>query len=402
MANKPLQRDTDKMTIQFPYISNMSIDVNIDPSALFSSEEIKTNFRPNSCLASIIVDTFQTHVKSKSWKLTYSTLWKTCCAGQPEPKHNDPYAISLADVEPFFRQHRLKLIAVDIFKRILVQYDPVDEGKQLNRHISPCVVRVLVHQGHAYKLNANLNLFDQKCNAMYDDYNHKLIPSKHYHIREHFEYEDDKIIHEFDAIYQFILNYAGDKSFLKIISDADMEEALIHFRDRHGIVGSYLTIKSNTVTGFNVEFKGIVFRICNLEVRDADSFCNATNSKRYSLFMENYQRVYKALINKNHKSTYHPQFLDVLHRYMRSPLKGQLQKCFGGKGVSKVDEVKAYTRRLMDLKFLPVFDEFCFFRPYDKQKISEYCIYFVKSPTTGLSHLRQDVCPSLGHYAAGS
>jgi hypothetical protein len=187
-------------------------------------------------------------------------------------------------------------------------------------------------------------------------------------------------------MYQFIVTYTGERTFLKIVSDADMEEALIYLRKQHGIVGSHLTVKSNTVTGFNMEYRGTVFRICNLEVRDIDSFSNATNQNHYALFMENYERVNKALINTNHKSTYHPQFLDILHRYSCSPLRGQLQKPLGRKSVAKVDEVKAYTRRLMDLKYFPAFDEFCFFQPHDKQELHEYSIYFVKSPALVNQH----------------
>jgi hypothetical protein len=45
----------------------------------------------------------------------------------------------------------------------------------------------------------------------------------------------------------------------------------------------------------------------------------------------------------------------------------------GGKGYKTVDQNKAYTARIRDMTHLPVYDEFCFFRPYDKShKLQEY------------------------------
>jgi hypothetical protein len=46
-----------------------------------------------------------------------------------------------------------------------------------------------------------------------------------------------------------------------------------------------------------------------------------------------------------------------------------------------IDQIKAYTRRIMDMKYIPVFDEFCFFRPYKEgTALDDYSIYLVKSP----------------------
>lgn len=371
MATEKLRADlTNKATI-FPYISNPNLSLVQDPKSLHASKEIRRKFRRNSCLVTLAVATFD---------VTYSSVWKECFAGKPEPGPGEPYMMSLEEIVPFFRKHRLKLVAVDIFMRVIVIYDPKDENKEPTHRINPRILRVLVHQGHAYKINANLAEFDQVVSLYYK--RAQLRPlSTRYMIREAFDYKEDQLIHDFREIYKFIVQYKGKQEFVRIICDNTIEEGVQYFRKEHGIVGSQLTVNCNTVSGFQIEQEGTIFRICNMKVRDVDSFCTMDNKEHYAQFMDQYASFYKALINKNHKSTYHPQFLTVLHEYIRSPLKGRFKTPDSSHPISSIDEVKAYTKRIMQMKYLPVFDEFSFFRPFNKKlKIEDYSIYLVQSP----------------------
>jgi hypothetical protein len=255
------------------------------------------------------VDTFS----SKHWELTYDEVWSQCASTTPDPLNDEHYPASLQDAVPFFRKHRLKLVAVNQYQQIVMMYDPNDDGRELNHRHSPAVLRLLVHQGHAYKLNNNLASFDQTVNHMHAKSQIQL--STRYHIREKFEYEDDVVIDDFHDIYHFITSYTGSASFVKIICNDNVENVLKQFRDEYGIIASNLTTKSNTVSGFTIFQYNTIFKVCNLEVRSMDSFCRVDN-EHYRRFMDEYATVYRALANKNHKSTYHPQFRDVLHYYM--------------------------------------------------------------------------------------
>jgi hypothetical protein len=96
LQQKRLQQDELNQTISFPYIRNDRVDVLASSKDMFTSTEIKNNYRRNSCLASIIVDTFQ-H-SDRKWELTYEILWEICCPDRLLPQQGQPYTLSLDDI----------------------------------------------------------------------------------------------------------------------------------------------------------------------------------------------------------------------------------------------------------------------------------------------------------------
>jgi hypothetical protein len=54
LQQKQLKRDDLNRTISFPYIRNDIVNMASSPATMFSSDEIKKNYRRNSCLASIM------------------------------------------------------------------------------------------------------------------------------------------------------------------------------------------------------------------------------------------------------------------------------------------------------------------------------------------------------------
>lgn len=184
-----------------------------------------------------------------------------------------------------FRNHHLKLVAVDMFMRIIGIYDPKSEGKSLSHHFKTCVLRVLVHQGHAYPINTKINEFDQTISTLYEKL--QTLPlSTRYLIREDFSCKDDEVIQQFSKIYKYIINYKGTQAFVKIICDQDMEQGLHYFRKKKGIWVTNIDIKANTVSGFRIGQGDTVFKICNLEVKEEDSFRRMDTKEHYELFMK--------------------------------------------------------------------------------------------------------------------
>lgn len=181
MRDKQLRDDVSKKSVCFPYIKNQRIGV----AKAVTDDQCRVQSLPNSCLATLIVQTFKGS-KDRPLKLSYETLWKTCFdTKMPEGETSMP--LSLDAAVAFFKAKRLKLVAVDMSMKVLRCYDPADDGKSVNRHISPSILRVLVHQGHAYLINDKVARFDrvfQKAEA-------KMIrvkePSTKYSVRTEFD-----------------------------------------------------------------------------------------------------------------------------------------------------------------------------------------------------------------------
>ena len=88
----------------------------------------------------------------------------------------------------------------------------------MSGHIRPYILRVLVHRGHAYSINANIPEFDQTVATLYQQQQDEPL-STHYSIRENFNCADDKVINNFDEIFEYIVAYKGEQTFVKIICD---------------------------------------------------------------------------------------------------------------------------------------------------------------------------------------
>jgi hypothetical protein len=230
--------------------------------------------------------------------MSYESLWSTCFPDEPMPKGE--LSMSLNQVIPFFRLHRLKLVAVDIFRRVVAFYDPKMDDKVMNRHVSPGILRVLVHQGHAYAINHDVKAFDIK--IMEPAPPSLVPPSIHYYVRDSFQFADDKVIDDTDAIIKYVADFKGESKLVRIVCNLNIEQVMVEFRDKYGIVASTLSAKKDRVTGFCLEQGGVTFRICNMMAHDEVTDYNIENGERYIEFMKQYERVYHALLNKNNKS----------------------------------------------------------------------------------------------------
>jgi hypothetical protein len=372
---QPLARDANYQKIKFPYIMNKHLFQPVEESTVFTD----LNFKKNSCLASLIIDTFRPSCLKYGFDLNYESLWDICCPDRPYPE-DDEYRLSLVDAKVFFRLYRLKLVAIDIFMRVLMLYEPEQDGRSENSQYSPYIMRVLVHQGHAYALNHNLRSFDSKVKRLWTEDRERLVPSARYFIRN----DEDcsvKILDSYEGIREFIESYQGEEKYVKILTPCLMDSLMICLQKDFGVTGSNLEMRKKVVRGFQVEQGGTVFLIRNYETPSCSQpDIPVENEAEYSIYMEAFKKVYHGLLCKGNMSHYHPQFFEVMNYYARCPLMGYFSqyKSYCDKKGRNVDMNKAYTARMMQLQYLPVGDPFCIFRPFKGKHIYDYGIYLVR------------------------
>ena len=357
-------------SIKFPYIENQDIFKKAD----MPMEE------QNSCLATLIIKTFKTTFARHKMKLDYATLWSICCPNRKQPPPELGYQLQLHEAERFFRLYRLKLVVVDVFMKGVHYYDPRDSGVNLNTHMEPSILRLLKHHNHVYRINKNVNSFDQKVKHMFDNSSQTMPAFKHFFLKTEFDYQEDQVINDFDEVVEYVRSYKGESTRVRIITDLYIEEMIILLKEKYSVVATDLYIRNNVVVGFQLENNGVTFTVCQMRVPENEPNQEATSKQQYDIVMSYYEKIYKHLLTKNHQSYYHPQVLNMLRTYQRGPLTGRFTKdeqyCNGP--APYIDMVKAYTARLLELKYFPVFDPFCVFKKYVAETaLEDYAIYLV-------------------------
>jgi len=197
----PLAADVGISAIRHRFIEN---------KVLFGKQPLpkmggKVAFKSNSCLATAIISTFQaTFWQRKKIRLNYEMLWDICRPDEPYPESN-AYKLSLEQAKRFFQQYKLKLVALDAFDNVLMYYDPLDElppgtdRRAARNKMSPNILRLLVHQRHAFKLDHDWNSFDQTVDKTTTATKEMKLSNKYY-LRKEPE-EDDQETRTMDKVF---------------------------------------------------------------------------------------------------------------------------------------------------------------------------------------------------------
>lgn len=132
--------------------------------------------------------------------------------------------------------------------------------------------------------------------------------STRYFIRENFEYKDDEVIHYFDEIYEFITNYKCKQEFVRIICDNSIETGgvVLPTKTRHCRKSSHCQLQLCVRLPSRTKKEQYSTSACNMKGK-------TKNIMRFSWNI--YASFYKAMVNKNLNSTYHPQFLTIMDEY---------------------------------------------------------------------------------------
>src|SRR3954454_11023721 len=91
---------------------------------------------------------------------------------------NQDLGLSIRGSLPFYEKYRLGLDVINVFGEMIFTFRP----SVLNRHISPNVFRILIHNNHPYKLNDKIKQFDQikKSQMMnWSEFNDMFVSNKY-------------------------------------------------------------------------------------------------------------------------------------------------------------------------------------------------------------------------------
>jgi len=198
--------------IKIDYDRNLAKD---DVKLLFKpkieSKYLKHNRKERACVFDILIEAYadgyaryQRKIKRKHIpELTYEYLMQLF---DFDPEETD-LGLSLDIlIEMWFKPLRLALVVFDKFEGIICKYHPSDDGKNINKDLSPSCLYLLASNHHLERCNEQLKSLQQKVRTI-DEMSNPLTVSEHFYIPQ----ERTKIPHILLDHFYEIRNIAWDE-----------------------------------------------------------------------------------------------------------------------------------------------------------------------------------------------
>lgn len=344
---------------------------------------IQQNYRPFSCVLTALINAYYNKFETRKQdgkrmyqELTYSNLCKILEI--PDMQDNNEVDIETV-VEKFIKKYKfLSLYVYDPYMNCILSHQAIDAKHSVS-------LRVMIKNNHLYQLNNDLKKLQSKANYE-DDERRDIKVSDKYFIKE--DKKEDKKEEELESlrlfsdtledIFEKIIKYSKLNTFssLRIITNVNMNNVLIH------------CINNNYDP--KVYFNTFLFKIL-IYINDTPIFIetgdnNPTYGSRisfnsvneYTQFDESYNMLSKSIVKSEYISEFHPQVQEIDNVYKVTPLVSHFKGSELNTLYDTVDENKAYTESLMNIKQIPVFHYFDVYKPYDNHKIEELTYYLIE------------------------
>jgi hypothetical protein len=363
MYDKKLQ-DSSQVSI-----SNKYIETVLDTSfATFKEALVKKHYIGNECWLNTIADVYSSTLlaKNKRNKVTRETILEIIGKTEEDIKEG----VSINEIVPFFEKYNLQLRVFDDFMKPVFTYDPPKRDHNFKS------VFCMVKNGHVYTLNDNLKELQQKNNP--DEFDLKV--SSTFYIREDKTVPIFRMIDNIDDIVKIVKEMSDitTKTEVKLVhKQNNLTELLYNLKE----VGYEPAIKyqAGHITRLIVDIKPIRFCIESQGLAQ-DSFdgdvCVDTEVV-YNRMNQAMCSFYQNLFKPEYLSHYSTNDIEILNKYRTTVPIGILNKTIA-KDVVEIDVSRAFTSAFLQIKQVPVFNEFDYFRPYDNHEIQEHYLYIVK------------------------
>lgn len=342
---------------------------------------LKDNFRPNSCLLTILIYLYYgltkiernlTYTKKNGIEIdkgeymdiTYPNLCKYF--GIPDlPSDN---AITLKQFKAFFEDKNIKLSCFNMINQVVFRYTPEIQSKNYKNSVF-----LLIHNEHATLLNKNLDKLKRK------DPKVKIIKEKvgssNYYIPT--KKTDIDEINMLNYCHEDLFNFVLDKllceeeKIYKIVS-RDLDELLPLFIEKN--IYPQVNFDEHQINYIN--YKNIF--ISNSKDKNStyeeDLFNNVNEYKNYKQLNSDFCSW---LINTNNLSKYNPDVIEFEKNYPIKPIIS-LFKDTPSENKSKIIDCNlSYASNLFNIKYFPQINFFDTYQEYDNHKIENETLYIL-------------------------
>jgi len=355
-------------------------DIKLDPYT-------GSNYKMNSCFINLIIDTYHCEFEKRKKdgkrmykELTYKYLMEIL---ELEDKVSD-IGLSIRRSIKFFSKFSIGLEVINVFGQMLFSYVP----EKPNNKIANKTLRILVHDGHCYKLDKDACYKIRDLRVKYgdlEDFNemNEIDVGERYRFNENVETDNG-----LKAVFINSLDEIAVK-LVEIVRSSEIVPKIVKFitlEDMNSLLVNMLEVNYTPKISFNCgRIKQLAFKINGVEaiIESSDSrspdniSIQLEDVEIYENFHKANQKFLNSVLVKNVMSNYNKEVLDFEEEYSSRPSFGRIgeDEC---KLFNCIDVNKAYTSMLYDLMYVPVFDYFDNYKEYNGEEIEDLNMYFIK------------------------
>ena len=352
----------DKMTINYRYCCNQ-LDLAKDTFA----EAMQNNlYKSNECWINTIYDFYGETLLDPNKHQRYRIERKDILQILGKTEENVKDGLTIQEVVPFFEKFKLKLRVYDIFRNLVFKYDPPVDSR--NNPAMFC----MFHERHIYTLNHDLDRLAQKGNdeeeeqvavSVGTDYRVKdCVGRKHW------------MIDNVDDILELLKNLPenGEPSqdtIWMIQRQDDLEKILMQMRDRgHTPQVKFQRSGKLSMIADIWNKQTFIIKTQQLTPEQIDGVLHTSEAEIYDKIDEVFADTKNKVLRMEHKSYYNKNDMIILDNCRTVANVGWLETGVMSDRLKRelveIDMTKAYTWAFMQIKNIPIFNEFDQWKPY--------------------------------------
>lgn len=363
-----LANDDNAIPFQSKYITFDYVDGKM--VVPYSTDYIKENFIYRACWYSVIIDTFKNSWDSwyKNNPLTYSFLYKLFHGVEMEDNCDMSLNFDTV-VNKFFKPYKIGVVLFDVNYLIRCKYLPRDNGLSRNKHITPNVLYVMLHQKHITRINKDLNSLTKKLDVFEKEVQLEVRPT--FTLPKEKDNRTFRVIDNVDDIIKVITE--GEDDYIEVIYNQDL---MVLWREIRDNIDFEMEIHfvGNTISSLKYEDLKKTILIKDVYSMDAGQLF-FDNETEYVNFVNSKNTFSTKLLNKNYLSRYSENVNQVFHTYTRGGVIGGFDTSVDDYNLLALDYNKYYTKQLMNMPYIPVINSFDNFVEYKGEDIEEMNLY---------------------------
>jgi hypothetical protein len=337
------------------------------------NEYIQKNFRPNSCVLTGIINKYYDRFNKRKSngkrcykELTYNYL---CEILELENKPDNIGCSIERAIEKFFKRFEFTGIYVyDSYMNLEAKHISNPKNKDL------ATMRVMVKDGHMYELTDNISKLKQM--TLENEVKQEIYVNSKYNIMEFKNEMKEYFAENEEQIITILKNIPNENvKEMKIISKPCIKKLLFKL-----IQGGYMP-----KVGFDTALYKIGLYLNNTMIQIVQANNNPVygqlidynNLAEYQSYEKAYEKFYSSIVKKEYLSDYHPSVIEIDNIYKINNVCGYFDD-YDTKPYDGLDENKAYTQCLMNIKQIPIFNYFDVYKVYNNEPIEDLSQYIIE------------------------
>lgn len=347
---------------------NIGVIATVDSGKLSFNEVNPTKFEANNdCLVRATIETFkESYDKSHKKGLTHESF----------KPYLESYTCSVKDITPFYRDNRLSLVAYDRNGAIVYEYHPEMDNKVRNKKISPSTCYIAVHNEHAHKIDKDLRSLaskkkkENKIETPNQEYPILKVEVGNYYLIDSFE--------EFVGFMEKIQKTNGKHYTIHYVGN--LEELFFKLKDEFNYEAE-IKICGWNIVGLTLHTQNTI-SITDFPIQNPEEGKPFIEKAHYDMFVGWLNKFITTIFIPSNESRYSTNLMNVFKEYPRA----QLHRRFGESPVESetVDIVRAYTKNLLEIDYIPVFNELDDFQLFDGE-INDNNFYIIQNETSDIN-----------------